>query len=122
MRLTKKNLWPDLAPLAGAFDSPLRKVGTVWKIASPQDAWFLLTPYLSPIDLENFEAVTIKVLSAADPLIKVDPNERWRASIKGIRLNSQSTCDMALAKFPSYGPSMAIVHKACPAFRDAKSA
>jgi hypothetical protein len=32
-----------LAPYVGQFDSPLQKIGSTWRVASPSDAWFLLT-------------------------------------------------------------------------------
>lgn len=74
-----------IVPLVGDFDSPLRKVGSVWKVASPQDAWYLLAPHLSTADIDKFEAVTVDVLGAADPRYHMDPNERWYAPIRGIK-------------------------------------
>lgn len=74
----------ELAPFVNKFDSPLRKVGTAWKIASPQDAWFLLAPYLSSTDIERFVAIAIDVLGTPDPRFKVEPEERWLASTRGI--------------------------------------
>lgn len=75
----------DLAPLASALDGPLRKVGTAWKIASPQDAWSLLANHLSPADIERFEGVALDVLGAHDPRYDVDPEERWMAATKGVK-------------------------------------
>lgn len=75
----------DIAPLASALDGPLRKVGTAWKVASPQDAWSLLAPYLSPADMDRFEAVALDVLGAHDPRFDMDPEERWMAATKGVR-------------------------------------
>lgn len=75
----------DLAPFASAIDSPLRKVGTAWKVASPPDAWLLLARHLSSADIERFEAAAIDVLGAHDPRYDVDPEERWMAATKGIR-------------------------------------
>jgi transcriptional regulator with XRE-family HTH domain len=74
-----------IAPFAGNFDSPLRKVGTIWKVASPQDAWFLLAPQLSATDIDKFEAVAVDVLGAADPRYVMSPDERWYAPIRGIK-------------------------------------
>lgn len=71
----------DIAPYAGHLDSPLRKVGQTWKIASPQDAWLLLAPYLTAAQIDRFEKSILDVLGAADPRYKMDPNERWYASI-----------------------------------------
>lgn len=75
----------QIAGFAGHFDSPLRKVGSVWKVASPQDAWLLLAPYVSSADIARFEAVVIDVLGAVDPRYSMSPDERWYAPIKGIR-------------------------------------
>jgi transcriptional regulator with XRE-family HTH domain len=74
-----------VAPLVGNFDSPLRKVGDIWKVASPQDAWLLLAEHLSPADVDKFEAVAIDVLGAADPRYSMDPEERWYAPMRGIK-------------------------------------
>ena len=73
-----------ISPFTSHFDSPLRKVGAAWKVASPRDAWFLLAPYLSPSDIEKFDGVIVDVLGAADPRYSMDPKERWYAPINGI--------------------------------------
>jgi transcriptional regulator with XRE-family HTH domain len=74
-----------LGPYVSNFDSPLRKVGTAWKVASPQDAWMLLAPYLTPVDLERFRTSAIDVLGELDPTFKLEPDQRWLAPIKGIK-------------------------------------
>lgn len=74
----------ELAPLLGAFDSPVQKVGQAWRIASPSDAWFLLAHHLSPAMLGRFEAVAHAVLGAADPRFEMDPDERWMAGSQGV--------------------------------------
>lgn len=73
-----------LAPYVGAFDSPLRRIGSTWHIASPRDAWLLLARYLSTADVERFEAVAEAVLGSADPRFEMDPHDRWMASVRGI--------------------------------------
>lgn len=75
----------DLPRYAGDLDSPLRKVGTAWKIASPQDAWLLLASHVSSNDLSNFEAVAIEVLTSADPRYAMKPEERWLAAVKDVK-------------------------------------
>ena len=75
----------DLAPLVGAFDSPLQKVGSAWRVASPSDAWVLLARHLIRADLDRFEDVAQAVLGAADPRFDVEPDERWKAGVRGIR-------------------------------------
>lgn len=73
-----------LAPYVGAFDSPLQKIGSTWRVASPADAWFLLAPYLTDVDITRFEAAAYAVLGSADPRFEMDPNERWMAAVKGV--------------------------------------
>lgn len=73
-----------LAPYIGEFDSPLQKIGPTWRIASPQDAWFPLAPYLTSADITRFEAAAHAVLGSADPRFEMDPSERWMASVRGV--------------------------------------
>jgi hypothetical protein len=75
----------ELAPLVGTLDQPLRKAGSVWKVASPRDAWFRLSQQISPADLYRFEAVAHDVLASRDPRFDMDPDDRWLANIKGVR-------------------------------------
>lgn len=74
-----------ITPYAGHLDSPLRKVGATWKVASPQDAWLLLAKFLSTPDIERFEKAVLDVLGAADPRFELDPAERWYAPMRGIK-------------------------------------
>lgn len=75
----------QLAPLVGILDQPLRKAGSVWKVASPRDAWFRLSQQISPADFDRFEAVAHDVLASRDPRFDMDPGDRWLANIKGVR-------------------------------------
>jgi transcriptional regulator with XRE-family HTH domain len=75
----------DVTRFAGQFDSPLHKVGSVWKVASPQDAWFLLASYLSPADVDRFERVAADVFATADPRYEMTGEERWYAPIHGVK-------------------------------------
>ncbi|CCD86689.1 conserved protein of unknown function [Bradyrhizobium sp. ORS 285] len=74
----------SIAPYAGEFDSPLRKVGPVWKVASPRDAWLLLAAHFTAADIDRYRAAIIEVLSAADPRYTLSPEDRWYASMRGI--------------------------------------
>lgn len=74
----------ELAPYVGNFDSPIQKIGSTWRIASPSDAWILLAPYLTSDDLTRFETAAFTVLGSPDPLFEMKPDERWMASMKGI--------------------------------------
>ncbi len=74
-----------LAPYVGHFDSPLRKIGSTWRIASPEDAWLRLAQYLTSADMTRFEAAAHAVLGSADPRFEMDPDERWMAAVQGVR-------------------------------------
>lgn len=74
-----------IAPYVGHLDSPLRKVGSTWKVASPQDAWLLLAPYLTTPNIDRFQKTVLDVLGAADPRYEMDAAERWYAPIRGIK-------------------------------------
>ncbi len=73
-----------LAPYVGEWDSPLHKIGSTWRIASPSDAWLILAGHLTSAHITRFEAAAHAVLGSADPRFDIDPNERWMAAIRGI--------------------------------------
>jgi hypothetical protein len=72
-----------LTPLLSGPDSPLRKAGPAWKLASPRDAWYRLAPFITFSDLSRFEKVAIEVLGAADPRFHVQPEKRWLSGLTG---------------------------------------
>ncbi len=74
-----------LTPYVGEFDSPLRKIGSTWRVASPADAWLLLARYQTGADIGRFETMAHEVLGSLDPRYDMDPNERWMASIHGVQ-------------------------------------
>ena len=78
------HLMGDLVASVGAFDSPLQKIGSTWRVSSPHDAWFRLAHHLTAADLKRFEAAAYAVLGSVDPRFKLDPNERWMAAVKGV--------------------------------------
>jgi hypothetical protein len=72
-----------LTPLLLLSDSPLRKAGNTWKIASPRDAWFRVARNITSIDLDRFAKTAEAVLTSTDPRFNMAPDERWMAGIKG---------------------------------------
>ncbi len=72
-----------LTPFLSVDDAPLRKVGSVWMIKSPLDAWYLLAPYLSQDQLNLFEKALLATLTKTDPKYELEPDKRWMASIYG---------------------------------------
>jgi hypothetical protein len=74
---------PHLVRWANEPDSPVRRVGDVWMIASPEDAWILIARYLTNDDLKRFEGVAVEVLSELDPKFELLPEERMMAAFYG---------------------------------------
>lgn len=72
-----------LSRWAAVTDSPLRKSGSVWKIASPRDALFRLAPCISAADLKRFSDTVKDVFRAPDPRYSLVPDKRWLAGVYG---------------------------------------
>jgi hypothetical protein len=63
-RVEYNSICRKLTPWLTVPDSPLRKSGSAWKVASPRDALFRLAPYIAPQDLRAFTEVAVGVLGA----------------------------------------------------------
>lgn len=72
-----------LKPFLGIEDSPVRKIGSVWMLKSPLDAWFLLAPHLTEDDLKLFEGAVLSTLTKTDPKYDLEAEKRWMAAIYG---------------------------------------
>lgn len=64
-------------------DSPIRKIGSVWMLKSPLDAWFLLATHLSNDTLELFRQSVLTVLTKTDPKYDLPTEQRCAAAIYG---------------------------------------
>lgn len=69
----------------GNVDQPIKKVGSIWRVASPYDAWFRVARFLTSADLDRFQAGALKVLRSTDPRVHIEPGERWLAGVRGIQ-------------------------------------
>ena len=78
-----KEIQTHLVRWAKESDAPIRKVGDVWMIASPEDAWRLIAGYLTDDDLKRLEDVAVEVLSELNPALELPPEERMLAGIYG---------------------------------------
>lgn len=78
-------LMSEVVQYAGQYDSPIRKIGSIWKVSSPQDAWLLLAKYLTNAEITRFETASIDVLSSADPRYSMEPEERWLAPVRNVK-------------------------------------
>jgi len=72
-----------LIPLLAVEDSPIRKVGSVWMLKSPLDAWFLLAQFLTQDVLKLFETTVLAVLTNTDPKYDLEAEKRWAAALYG---------------------------------------
>jgi hypothetical protein len=72
-----------LSPFVSTEDAPVRRVGDIWMLKSPLDAWFLLARHLTNDYLERFQHVLIAVLTKTDPKYDLPAEQRWAATIYG---------------------------------------
>ena len=64
-------------------DPPILKIGEIWRLTSPLDAFFALSPFLTKNDFEKLKKVSLKVLREIDPSLDLEPEKRWMASVYG---------------------------------------
>lgn len=62
-------------------ESPFRRSGREWHLASREDTWIHLAPLLTRDLLERFTTLATSVLSEDDPRFEMEPDERVFASI-----------------------------------------
>jgi len=72
-----------LNPFIAIDDSPIRKVGSVFILKSPLDAWYIIAPHITDENLKLFEQAIISALTKTDPKYDLDANKRWMASVYG---------------------------------------
>jgi hypothetical protein len=63
-------------------DSTILKIGDLWRLLSPLDAWFAIAPYITDTDMQLFHDVVDEVLGCIDPALELDPEERWMAQVR----------------------------------------
>lgn len=81
--MTYTALTNELAKFLSIDDAPIRKIGSVWMLKSPLDAWFLLARHLDNDSLKRFERSITTVLTQTDPKYDLPPEQRWAAAIYG---------------------------------------
>src|SRR6266704_1992152 len=81
--LTYDTLTSRLQSFLTMEDAPIRKVGNVWMLKSPLDAWFLLARHLDKDYLKRFRQAITAVLTQTDPKYDLPAEERWAATIYG---------------------------------------
>ncbi len=72
-----------LSPLLLIDDSPIRKVGSVWILKSPLDAWYIIALNVTDDNLNLFEQAVAAALTKTDPKYDLEAEKRWMASVYG---------------------------------------
>ena len=62
-------------------DPPILKIGEIWHLTSPLDAFFALSPFLTKNDFEKLKKVSLKVLREIDPSLDFEPEKKGRVYI-----------------------------------------
>ncbi len=69
---------PVLVRWTKEADPSLRRIGAIWRHTSRQDAWHLLSPFITASNLDRLAVVIKEVLGARDPSFDTPPKDRWR--------------------------------------------
>ncbi|PWB56026.1 MAG: hypothetical protein C3F13_02895 [Anaerolineales bacterium] len=85
--LPYKDYIAKLVRWSNESDPPVRLVGGIWILNSKEDAWGLLSRYISYDDLQRFEELTLCILGEINPSLDMPINERWSAAIHGKALS-----------------------------------
>ncbi|MDD5382160.1 MAG: hypothetical protein PHH60_00690 [Candidatus Margulisbacteria bacterium] len=73
----------EISPFLSIEDSPIRKVGDVWMLKSPLDAWFLLAQHVTDSALKLFKKSVLAVLTETNPKYELPAEQRFAASLYG---------------------------------------
>lgn len=104
----------DLAPLATAFDGPLRRSGEVWKLTSALDAWLLLAPNLTRAAIDRHAAAFQAVMSREDPDFDTRLEANWifrvpqpeNAPVSGFVRKGLTEALIVMATQPDFAPQL----------------
>lgn len=64
-------------------DPPIKLVGGIWFVVSPDDLWTQLARHLTSADMENFERMAKDILCEAHPMYDLPAGERWFPHMRG---------------------------------------
>lgn len=64
-------------------DSPIVKIGSTWRLASPLDAWTNASKHLTRNDFLLLQECFLEILGEIDPAFELDPEQRYMASVYG---------------------------------------
>jgi hypothetical protein len=73
----------ELIELAALDDAPVLKIGSLWKAKAPLELLPLMAPRLSSALLSRFFLIARSVFEKPDPVLELEEDKRWMASIYG---------------------------------------
>ncbi|WP_420177469.1 hypothetical protein [Kerstersia gyiorum] len=73
----------ELLRLATLDDTPVVKIGTLWKAKAPLELLHLMAPRLTDAILKRFFQVACAIFEQPDPVLELEENKRWMASVYG---------------------------------------
>lgn len=73
----------ELLKLATLDDTPIVKIGSLWKAKAPLELLHLMAPNLTDAILTRFFQVASAVFEQPDPVLELEEDKRWMASIYG---------------------------------------
>lgn len=73
----------NLLHIAHLDDSPVLKIGTVWKAKAPLELLHLFAPAFTRDELNRFFAAAQAILAKPDPALQLKPDQRWMAAVYG---------------------------------------
>ncbi|MGW3420442.1 hypothetical protein [Streptomyces phaeochromogenes] len=84
-----ENLQDRLSNESLTDDPFITRLGSVWFLVSPLDAWLLLSRHVQEADLLRFQDVAETALTEIDPALSLSSSERWMANLSGhVRIHS----------------------------------
>lgn len=79
-------------------DSPILKIGDLWRLLSPFDCWFALGSFLTEADLLAFKTIALSVLGSINFALDLEPEKRWSASMYGKEMLYSETLREGIAQ------------------------
>lgn len=80
---TYEDIENELLSLAALDDAPVVKIGSLWKAKAPMELLHLMAPKLTNTILARFFQVARAVFEQPDPVLELEEDKRWMASIYG---------------------------------------
>ncbi len=94
-------------------DPPIKLVGGIWFVVSPDDLWTLLSRHLTSAVIGNFENVAKDILCEAHPMYDLPAGERWFPHMRGKAPSYSNTLRHGVAEnlafMGAHGSSLPVV-------------